>query len=333
MSLRLLPLGKPGRDNALWVAVDSGQRISRLLFDCGQCLAGLPRADLAHLDHVFFSHLHMDHVCGFDGFFRLTYNRPDKPVTLWGPPGTIAILHHRFRGVVWNLHEGEPGEWIVREIHPDRIESARFYTTEAFAVRHEDPPAARAGAGILADPDFTVQAEALDHGIPSMGYVVRETDRWNVRLEALAADGLAPGPWLQKVKDLRQPDNERVEVSGRVRTLGEWRGRLLQRSSGDSAAYLTDFRLDDQARARLAALLDGCRTLVCESQYRQAEESLAREMGHLTATQAADLARAAQAERLILFHVSERYTAAERAELLAEARAVFPGARWPEHWT
>jgi ribonuclease Z len=76
MSLDYRVLGAPGRDNALHVRIDSGQRIERLLFDCGEgCLPELAHADVLAMDHLFFSHLHMDHVAGFDHFFRRTFDR------------------------------------------------------------------------------------------------------------------------------------------------------------------------------------------------------------------------------------------------------------------
>jgi ribonuclease Z len=51
------------------------------------------------------------------------------------------------------------------------------------------------------------------------------------------------------------------------------------------------------------------------------EADLAKAYGHLTAAQAAQLARDAGVRQLILTHVSRRYP--ER-EVLAEARAIFP---------
>jgi ribonuclease Z len=45
MTLSFQVLGDAGRDNALLVKVDSGQAVSRLLFDCGDgCLSRLPFA-------------------------------------------------------------------------------------------------------------------------------------------------------------------------------------------------------------------------------------------------------------------------------------------------
>ena len=67
-------LGRPGRDNTLFVTVDTGQHLTRRLFDCGDgCPHALPFADVLATDHLLFSHRHMDHVGGFDAFFRATH--------------------------------------------------------------------------------------------------------------------------------------------------------------------------------------------------------------------------------------------------------------------
>lgn len=71
MSLASQVLGNAGRDNALLVSVDSGQAVHKLLFDCGDgCLGQLPFGEVQTINHLFFSHLHMDHVSGFDTYFR-----------------------------------------------------------------------------------------------------------------------------------------------------------------------------------------------------------------------------------------------------------------------
>src|SRR5207248_527409 len=132
-------LGEPGRDNALWVRIDAGQSLSRLLFDCGEgCLSGLPLAEVQQVDHLLFSHLHMDHVAGFDSFFRLTHDRTAKPNHLWGPAGTAAVLHHRLRGFLWNLVEGRTATWLAHDLLPGRVASRRFELAEAFAVAHDE---------------------------------------------------------------------------------------------------------------------------------------------------------------------------------------------------
>src|SRR4051794_9191705 len=104
MPLSFRVLGGSGSDNALYVTVDTGQCISRLLFDCGDgCPHALETGDLLAVDHLFFSHLHMDHVAGFDLFFRLNFDREVPPGRVWVPPDGTEVLHHRFRGFTWNL--------------------------------------------------------------------------------------------------------------------------------------------------------------------------------------------------------------------------------------
>lgn len=52
MSISFRILGTAGRDNALFVQVDSGQAVERLLFDCGDgCVSELPFADIQAIAH------------------------------------------------------------------------------------------------------------------------------------------------------------------------------------------------------------------------------------------------------------------------------------------
>lgn len=331
MSISFRVLGGAGRDNALYVEVDSGQSVERLLFDCGDgCLSEVPFADLQAIDHLFFSHFHMDHVAGFDAFFRGTFNRATRPNRVWGPPQTVDIMQHRFRGFVWNLHETMAGTWQVSEIHPDEIHTARFELPEAFAVRHDE--GTRSYERVACEgTGYVVEALTMDHKTPSLAYIVRERARWNVEVSRLAALGLRPGPWLKELKD-EASGAETVTVDGVVRSKDELRKALLVETPGDAIAYLTDFLLDDAAMERLSVALRGCRAVVCEGQYRHADVELARRNYHMTTVQAATLAQRAQVGELVLMHVSDRYQREEWGETLREAREIFSRTRFPEHW-
>jgi ribonuclease Z len=332
MALSFQVLGDVGRDNALLVTVDSGQAVSRLLFDCGEgCLSKLPFAEVQAIDHLLFSHLHMDHVAGFDSFFRCVYGRTDRPNHVWGPPGTGDILHHRFRGFLWNLVGGQTASWFVHELHPGRIRTYRFELAEAFAYAHDEGDGPCEGS-VLEGPGYAVEPLLMDHGTPSVAYVVRETPRVNVDPVKLANMGVRPGPWLQRVRDPRAAEGETVivgEVAYRVRDLQD---ALVTVTPGDSVAYLTDFLLDEAAVDRLAEALKGVGTVVCESQYRHADVDLARRNYHRTATQVASLAARSGVGQLVLFHLSDRYRPEEWGTMLEEARAVFPATTFPGHW-
>jgi ribonuclease Z len=63
--------------------------------------------------------------------------------------------------------------------------------------------------------------------------------------------------------------------------------------------------------------------LVIEATYIKAEEELAESFGHITAAQAAGLAKEANVRHLYLTHLSRRY---RERDVLEEAQAVLPSA-------
>jgi ribonuclease Z len=329
MSLTHRILGTPGRDNALFVAVDSGQAVERLLFDCGEgCLSELEFGEVLAIDGVFFSHLHMDHVAGFDGFFRANYRRDTQPNRIWGPPDTARIMQHRFQGYLWNLHGEMSASWQVAEIHPAEIRTTRFELSEAFAVAHTGETRSYERT-ITGGEGYRVEAFTMDHRTPTIAYVVRENPRRNIDMAKLAGLGLRPGPWL---KALRDTDAPTVTIDGTARAADELRRQLIVETPGDSIAYLTDFLLDEPATERLAEALRGCRVLVCEAQYRHADLELARKNYHMTTRLTATLAARAGVEQLILFHLSDRYQPPDWRAMLDEAREIFPNTSFPPSW-
>jgi ribonuclease Z len=331
MSIAFEILGSPGRDNALLVRVDSGQSVSRLLFDCGDgCLNTVPFAEIQALDHVFLSHLHMDHIGGFDYLFRCLFNRESKPNHIWGPIGTTEIIHHRFRGFLWNLHADMSGTWLVHDVSQSCISTSRFELCEAFAFPHDEGTCAL-DSHLVDLGTCTVEAHVMNHGTPSLAYVVREKSKSNVDTSRLAALGLRPGAWLKQLKDPADK-SEQIVIDGVPHSTATLREQLVSETPGDSIAYLTDFLLDAPAIEHLTRVLQGCGTVICEAQYRNADHELALRNFHMTTGPVAELARKSNIHRLVLFHLSDRYTSKEWSEMLAEARAIFPNTSFPEAW-
>ncbi|MEM7234342.1 MAG: MBL fold metallo-hydrolase [Planctomycetota bacterium] len=330
MSIQTRVLGRPGRDNAVLVTLDSGQSVSRLLFDCGAgCLDSLGLSDLLSIDALFCSHLHMDHVAGFDSFFRANFDRVNRPNRIWGPPGTARILQHRFQGYWWNLHYDLDASWLVTDVYADRQETFRFELSEAFATAHSEGTTPAVGP-LLSTPEFAVSAIQLEHNGPSLGYVVREAPRRNLDTSALADHGLRPGPWLQTLKD--KPEILELEIDGEVRNLDELRRALLVERPGESAAYLTDFVLNESTIERVAKAIGGCHTLICEAQYADRDRELAVRNSHTTISSVAKLAARAEVKELVLFHLSDRYRLEDWREMLADCRETFSATSFPEAW-
>ena len=86
---------------------------------------------------------------------------------------------------------------------------------------------------------------------------------------------------------------------------------------GQSFAFVMDTRLCDAA----IELARGVDLLVTESTFLEEHAREAREYGHMTARQAATLAREAGVRRLVLTHFSQRYP--DNQVFLDEASAVF----------
>jgi ribonuclease Z len=331
VSLQFQVLGEPGRDNALLVRVSAGGAGRRLLFDCGAgCLDTLSAAEIRSIDALFFSHLHIDHVAGFDTFLRFNFARPRAPVLVYGPAGTTRIIHHRLRGVAWNLIAGQPGEFRVADVEPGRLATTRFLAAEAFA--HAHPAGETPFRGDVYEAEgLNVQAGIMDHGIPCLAYAVRDRPRRDVDLTALARSGLDPGRWIEHLVNPTHGDDEPVAIDRATYRLGELRRRLLV-TRADKLAYLTDFVLDAQAERALEGLLRDCAVIVGAARYRDAAIERAHRNRHLTGSGLGRLTARAGARVLVLCHLSRRATRAQWREVRDEARQAFPAASFPGHW-
>jgi ribonuclease Z len=165
------------------------------------------------------------------------------------------------------------------------------------------------GPGPVEDgPPFSLTAARLDHGVEAYGWRVQEPDGRRMLPDRLAELGIS-GPdigVLQRTGSL--------QVSGRAVTLEE----VSEVRPGQSFAFVMDTRICDAA----IELARGVDMLVSECTFASAEASLAAGYGHMTATQAATVAKQAGVRLLVLTHFSQRYP--DVAPLLAEAQSVFP---------
>lgn len=322
-------LGQPGEDNALWVIADSGQGRKRMLFDCGAgTLTALPFSERQAVDHLLFSHLHMDHVGGFDDFFRATFDRSSRENHVWGPPGTAQILAHRFQGFWWNFAPEMQGTWLVHDVSAGEVRSFRFEAHEAFAVTHCAGTREHQGT-ILKTAEVSVQVVPLHHHGTSLGFILREPDRLTVDSDALAESGLRPGPWLAQLK---HGVSGNLEIHGTVHDAAALAARLVRCEAGDSLAYFTDFLLDEPELRRLSAALQNVQRLFAEAQYAPEDSELACRHHHTTVDQVACLAAAAEVKHLTLLHLSRRYRPDRWSGLLGAARQIFAPASFPDGW-
>jgi ribonuclease Z len=326
-------LGKPGGDNALMVWVNSGIRIYRILFDCGEdVLKDIPASDVRSVDYIFFSHLHLDHAAGLDYFIRRNYDREKKPVYVFGPGDTSSIIQNRLQGYKWNLVSDIPGEWFVTDIKENETTTYRFLAREGFSKKHFVAKKPFKGV-VFSNEHFKVESQLLNHIIPTAAFRITELPSGNIDKNKLAINNYNPGPWLEEVKDLSISPRKSIAINNIKITLGKLREQLLVKKDGESISYLTDFIYDSASKKKSIKLIRNCNTVVCESQYLPSDKKLALKNYHLIVTQAADIAAKGNAGKLILFHNSDRYNVKNDFPLfLNEARKIFPNTDFPEEW-
>lgn len=161
--------------------------------------------------------------------------------------------------------------------------------------------------GILYEDETGIlEAMALDHEVDCYGYRVRERDQFRIRKDRLKASGLE-GP---KVGQLLREGQ--VEFEGKTIR----RHDVAELRTGQSFAFIMDTRRCKGAEE----LARGVDLLVCESTFLKSETELALHAGHLTAEQAAELARDVGARKLVLTHFSQRYQ--DNQSFLDEARTI-----------
>lgn len=151
----------------------------------------------------------------------------------------------------------------------------------------------------------TLTALPLLHPIETYGYRLDEPDGRRMLPDRLAAHGIS-GPAVGEL--------QRTGRLGDV-TLDE----VSEPRRGQSVAFVMDTGLCDS----VYALADEVDLLVIESTFLDSDAAMAAQVGHLTASQAATVARECGVRTLVLTHFSQRY--ADPARFLAEARPHFAG--------
>lgn len=175
------------------------------------------------------------------------------------------------------------------QVYFERLRHASIYWEQATVV----PRPIAAPGEVARSGTFRIEAGPLDHAVECFGYRVVEDDGRRMLPDRLAESGIAGA----RVGELLRAGS--LDVGGRTVTVAD----VSVPRPGQRFAFVMDTRLCDGARA----LADGADLMVCEATYLAAETAEAAAHGHLTAAQAAGIARDAGVRRLALTHFSQRY--------------------------
>jgi ribonuclease Z len=262
-------------------------RDERFLIDCGEgTQRQILRSGLGfrRMRRVLFTHGHLDHILGLGGLIS-TFARWEAvdSLEIYGGRRTLDRISDLIYGVVLRgARPPVPLEFI--DVSPGLLLEGYEFDVRAFAVSHRGP-------GCL-------------------GYVFSEKPRRPFLPELAQALGVPFGPVR---KDL---------VNGKSVTLAD--GRVIHPDDvlGPIRPGLSIAVTGDAGRVdNLVEAVQGVNLLVCEATYLERDREMARHFGHLTAGEAAWLAREAGVRQLVLTHLSQRYRV---REILEETQAIFP---------
>jgi len=264
-----------------------------VLFDPGEGTqrqlihAGISSPDITK---ICITHFHGDHCLGLAGISQLlSLDGCPHPVNVYYPASGEKFYHRLRRASIYHDRAEVYG-------HPVTHRAPLTEPTEVWRVE-------AAGKGL------SLSVMDLNHAVPTLGYRLEEQSGWTLQPDKLAAAGLRG----VMIKTLQR--DGAIEVDGtlvRIEDVGV-------RRRGQVAAFVMDTRLCDNA-FELARDAD---MLICESTYLEEDAVRAKDNGHLTAKQAARIAREAGAKLLVLTHFSRRYE--RTAPFLQEAREEFDG--------
>lgn len=267
------------------------------LFDCGEGTQHqMLRSPLkaSRLEFIFITHLHGDHVYGLPGLLTSRSNQ--------GGDTPLTLF-------------GPPG--LSEMLEPVLRLSQAHLSYELNVCEVTEGP-------VYEDERFAVSCAKLDHRIDSYGYRIVEKDKpGKLDAAALRARGVTPGPLFGKIKrgeTVVLPDGTTLDGKAYI-------GEPLP---GKIVTILGDTR-----RCETAVLLaERADVVVHEATFDAELASLAQQYFHATASEAAQVARRANAKALIMTHISSRYQEDGTNRLLEEAKAIFADS-WlaRDHWS
>lgn len=260
------------------------------LFDGGEgTQVSLKRLNLKwkKINAIFVSHTHADHVTGLPGIMMLS-SQVDRtePLYIYGPP-KIAEYIETSRQVL-DMYINYPV--IVKEI------------TAPCIVHEED--------------DFVIRAFPLKHTKVCVGYTLEEKPRPGEFNPEKAKELNVPcGPLWSKLQNGQAVES----LDGKIVNPGDVLGKARK---GRKFSYVTDTLYLES----IAEEVRDSDLLICESMFEDALLDQAKEKKHMTAIQAATIARDSNSKKMAMIHYSPRYTDKELVVLEEEAKSVYPGA-------
>ena len=257
------------------------------MIDCGEGTQLQMRkfgARMSKLHSIFISHLHGDHVFGL--------------------PGLISTLGLLGRTADLTIYAHKEMETLLRPILNFFCRNLSYNVNivvipkDGFSLIYENK-------------SITVNSFPLKHRIASSGFLFKEKEKMrHIKREMIDFYNI-PIREINNIKlgaDFITPEGDVIDNLHLTTPPNPSR----------SYAYCSDTAYDES----IIPYIKGVNALYHEATFAESELSRAEKTAHSTAKQAAEIAKKAEVEKLVVGHFSSRYI--ELDTLLHEAQAVFP---------
>ena len=273
------------RHNATSQVINIREKL--FMIDCGegtQVQLRKSRLKFSRLNHIFISHLHGDHCFGLMGL-----------ISTFGMLERTAELHIHCHSDLQRLMEPQI-EFFCKGM-PYQV------------VFHPFNPGER--QIIYDDRSVTVETIPLRHRLPTCGFLFREKPTPNHIRRDMIDFYQIPIYLMNRIKN----GEDYIQEDGTVIP-----NERLTFPSDKPRSYA--YCSDTAYLPRIAEQIQNVDLLFHESTFMEADSVRAKATLHSTAAQAAQIAKLANAKKLVIGHFSARYD--NENTLLEEAKAIFP---------
>ncbi|ORY80822.1 beta-lactamase-like protein, partial [Protomyces lactucae-debilis] len=305
------------------------------LVDCGSNTGfSLLKTDykLSSIRKIFLTHLHADHCIGLPALLadllgghggraedvaagKLREGTGKRPLEIYGPLGTQEFLRTNFRLTYTAL--ASPFRVIELLFDEEQaFEGPSFPREEGSCIKRPDTDSSPAPiwSSISSDHRITVDAVAIQHTVPTLGFIFREADFVEITQQTsstlMAAFGNANAERRAALSALKAGQAVSLPTGSTVGPLPKERGRtvVLLGDTHDASGCLPHLE-----RSVVSLVLHESTNAYLPPPYGKPSDTLvsvrerAASRGHSTPEVAGAFASACQAKMLVLTHFSSRY--------------------------
>ena len=162
---------------------------------------------------------------------------------------------------------------------------------------------------IAESKDYEILSIPVLHSVPSVAYCLKEKDKWNIDEEKLKKHEIKRGPWLKKLKKEGEIDWKGKKI--KIEDVGFVKKGLKVVYSGDTRPCKNIVKISKNADL-----------LIHDGTF--LEEDVGSK-AHADVKEAAKSAKQSKVKKLILTHISRRYT--DLKELEEEAKKIFKNSK------